>query len=148
MARMKPNVMKLRRQKRAWANNLRGRGMMQPNRDVIKQYALAARGLEDTEFVDRLADPIPVKNREALKQQGELEAWLPDGCDMRFRGPGVNNPFQECFTYHNSQKNCFVVIHVDIAMGIERRSTTYSSKELLLMCWDMDTIVWVYKARR
>jgi hypothetical protein len=145
MARQKPNVIKLARQRRAWAKSLSRRGMMQPNRDVIKQYALAARGLQDEEFVDRVADTIKVRNREALKIQGELEGWLPDSCNMRFSGPGPNNPFQECFTYHNSRKDCFVVVHKDLTLGIERRSTTYSSKELLLMCWGMDAIQWVFK---
>lgn len=148
---MQQKVLKMKRMRRAWANSLRGRGMMQPNRDVIKQYARAARGLEDKEFVDRLADskgPFIGAKKEVLKQQGELEAWLPEGCNMRFLGPGPKTPWQESFVYHNSRRDCFVVIHWDIQLGIERRSTTYSSKELLLMCWDMDAIQWVYKAKK
>lgn len=141
---------KLMRQKRAWANSLRGRGMMQPNRELIRMYADHARGLEDREFVDSMANalgPAIAARKEALKKQGEFEAWLPKDCNLRFAGPGPNIPgHQECMSYTNSRKDCFVVVHRDIKSGIERRSTTYSSKELLTMCWELDTIVWVYKA--
>jgi len=141
--------LKLQRQRRAWAKSLGRKGLQQPNRDIIKMYKHHAKGLEDKDFVDRAADqlgPAIAKRKEALAKQGELEAWLPDGCDMKFQGPGPSSPFQESWVYHNSRKDCFVVIHLDKYNGIERRSTTYSSKELLLMCWEGNAIQWVYKA--
>lgn len=145
---MEQKRMKMRRQKRAWANSLRGRGMQQPNRDVIQMYAKHARGLEDKEFVDRLADslgPAIARRKEMLAQLGELHGWLPDGCHLSFNGPGPQTPYQECRTYTNSRHDCFVVVHKDLKHGIERRSTTYSSKALLLMCWEGDAIMWVFK---
>lgn len=139
-----------KRMRRAWGKSFSRSKLLQPNRMMVSMYADHARGLEDKKFIDRVGTamgPAIAKRLEALQKQGEFEAWLPKDCNLRFAGPGPNIPgHQECVSYTNSRKDCFVVVHRDIKSGIERRSTTYSSKELLTMCWELDTIVWVYKA--
>lgn len=144
MARKHPNVLKLQRQRRAWAKSLQRRGMMQPNRDVIKNYKLHARGLEDREFVDSIAREIlpDYQRRVKLARQAQLEAGMPEGCDQRVLGPTGKDCLQESWIYSNSQKNCFVLVHVDLTTRIERKSVPFSSKELLLMCWEGGAINW------
>ena len=139
-----PNLLKLRRQKRAWAKSLQRRGMMQPNRDVIRNYKLHARGLEDVEFVDRIAAEIlpDFKRRQKLALQDKIEAGMPEGCDHRVVGPSGKDQLQESWIYSNSKRNCFVLVHVDLTTSIERKSVTYSSLDLLMMCWEGDAIRW------
>lgn len=140
---MQQKAMKMRRQKRAWAKSLQRRGLMQPNRDVIKEYKAHARGLEDKDFVDSVANEIlPFKNKEKLRRQAELEAGLPDNCDHRIIGPTGRDALQESWIYFNSQKNCFVLVHVDLEESIERKSQTYSSLEMLMMVWEGGAIRW------
>lgn len=147
---MAQKSLKMVRMRRAYAKTFRPRNYQQPVRELVKTYVEHAQGLVDQTFVDVVGAELEKRkliDREKVKQQSELETWLPKGCDMKFRGPGPSTPFQESWTYHNSRKDCFVVIHLDKHNGIERRSTTYSSKELLLMCWDGDAIQWVYKQK-
>lgn len=138
-----PNVLKLQRQRRAWAKSLNRRGMMVPNREVIKNYKLHAKGLEDKEFVDRIADAIlPHRMKEKFRKQAELEAGLPEGCDHKVLGPTGRDALQESWIYSNSQRNCFVLVHVDLETRIERNSPPYSSIELLMMFWEGGAIQW------
>lgn len=149
MARKHPNVLKLQRQKRAWAKSLQRRGMMQPNRDVIKNYKLHARGLEDREFVDRVAAEVlpDFKRRQKLYQQAKIEAGLPEGCDHRVLGPTGKDNLQESWIYSNSQRNCFVLVHIDWEQEIERKSMAFLSIDNLMMCWEAGAIKWVEKRR-
>lgn len=139
-----PNVGKLKRQRRAWAKSLQRRGMMQPNREVIKNYKEHARGLEDVEFVDRIATEIipDFAKRQKLAKQAQLEAALPDGCDQRVLGPTGKDELQESWIYFNSQRNCFVLVHVDHTSRTERKSQPFSSLVLLEMCWEGGSIRW------
>lgn len=138
-----PNVLKLQRQRRAWAKSLQRRGMQVPNREVIRNYKAHAKGLEDKEFVDRIADAIlPHKMKEKFRKQAELEAGLPEGCDHRVLGPTGRDALQESWIYSNAQRNCFVLVHVDLETRIERKSMAFSSLELLMMRWEGGAINW------
>lgn len=139
--------LKMARMRRAYAKTFRPRNYQQPNRDMIKALNLAAQGLVDETFVDIEANALKIHEQKMrhLRKQATLENWLPKDCHLKTLGPGPQTPFQESWTYCNSRKDCFVVVHLDKHNGIERRSTTYSSKELLLMCWEGDAIQWVYK---
>lgn len=138
-----PNVLKAKRQRRAWAKSLARRGMQVPNREVIKNYKLHAQGLEDKEFVDRIADAIiPHQLKEKFRKQAELEAGLPEGCDHRVLGPTGRDNLQESWIYSNAQRNCFVLVHVDLETRIERKSMSFSSLELLMIEWEGGAIRW------
>lgn len=141
---MQQKTMKMQRQRRAWAKSLQRRGMMVPNRDVIKNYKHHARGLEDAEFVDRIAEEIipDFKRREKLFQQAVKEAGLPEGCDQRVLGPTGKDNLQESWIYSNSQRNCFVLVHVDLETRIERKSMAFLTLELLMMEWEGGAIRW------
>lgn len=155
---MQQKVLKMKRQRRAWAKTLSRRGYMQPNRDVIKEYKHHAQGLEvDERKVDEAVRLMRIKDGElnpkkrnfqskarldALRRQAELEATLPDGCDLKFSGPTVPDIYQETFIYFNSKKTKFVLVLRDLEQRIERVSVVFSSKELLVMCWEMDRVYW------
>jgi len=152
-------ITKMKRMRRAWARSLVRKGGFNPNREVIKEYSLRARGLAvDETAADKIAAELlrkdgegPLEKRippgrvEALQKQAELEAELPNACNMRVIGPTGVDQLQESWIYFNSRKDCFVLVHRDLTEGIERKSTAYSSKELLLMCWEGDAILWVSK---
>ena len=141
---MQQKTFKMQRQRRAWAKSLQRRGMMVPNRDVIKNYKEHARGLADAEFVDRIAEEIipDFKRREKLYQQAVIEAGLPEGCTQRVLGPTGKDNLQESWIYSNSQKNCFVLVHVDLETRIERKSMAFLTLELLMMEWAGGAIRW------
>lgn len=143
---MQQKELKMRRQRRAWAKSLTRSGGKQPNRDVIKMYKHHARGLEDETFVDTVADLVaPFADKQKLKRQAELEAGMPPECTLRVLGPTGRDQLQESWIYFNSRKTCFVLVHMDLEQRIELRSTTYSSKELLVMCWEGGRVDWVDK---
>lgn len=145
---MAQKTMKMKRMRRAYAKTFTPRNYLVPNRDMIKALKDSANGLVDTAFVDTVGIELKLHEEKLrhLRKQATLENWLPKDCILKTLGPGPRTPFQESWTYCNSRKDCFVVIHLDKHNGIERRSTNYSSKELLNMCWDGDAIQWVYKA--
>lgn len=129
------------RERRAWSKQYQSRAPKPPNREAIRHYKDHAKGLADNQFVDSPPPRITL----AKKEQAELELWLPEGCDQRVLGPSGRDQLQESWIYSNSQKNCFVLVHVDRTTSIERRSTTYSSIDLLMMYWGGDAIRWVEK---
>lgn len=161
MGRKSANTIKLGRQRRAWAKQLSRRGYMQPNRDVINEYKHRAQGLEVNEArIDEAVRLMRIKDGEtnpkkrefqsearldALRHQAELEAILPDGCDLKFSGPTVPDIYQETFIYFNAKKTKFVLVLRDLEQRIERMSVVFSSKELLVMSWEMDRVYWVEK---
>lgn len=146
--------LKLKRQRRAWAKTLSRKGYMQPNREVIREYKDRAAGLavfDDAPQVrfdavmHRMSREAGQRKLEALKKQAQFEMGLPRDCEMSFKGPTVPDMYQETLIYFNSTKTKFVLILRDLEQRIERVSTVYSSKELLIMCWGMDKVAWVGK---
>lgn len=151
---MQQKGFKLARQRRAWAKQLSRRGYMQPNRDVIREYKDRAAGLsifDDApqvrfDAVMRKMDLEKAQRKIAqLKKQAQFEMGLPMDCDMSFHGPTVPDIYQETLIYFNSKKTKFVLVLRDLEQKIERVSTVFSSKELLIMCWEMDRVAWVGK---
>ncbi len=148
--------LKMARQRRAWSKDYQRRGYMQPNREVIQEYKQRAKGLAVfDDAVDRLLSELvsPGKKeikkdqrlREAVLQQAQLEAALPMDCTMRVRGPGPQHARLESFLYFNSQKTKFVLVHRDLNEGIERVSQPYPTKEVILLCWEGDNVLWKMK---
>lgn len=147
----------MKRQRRAWSKQFQHKGGFQPNREVIRQYQDSARGigLDEREIDDKAAALLrksgeerierrtPPGRVEAHRRQAELEAKLPDGCDMRYRGPGPQTEEQSSFIYRNSRKTQFVLVYIDLRNKIESRSIVYSSQELLIMAWELDRVFWV-----
>lgn len=156
---MQQKTLKMKRQRRAWAKQFRQRGYMAPNREVIREYKHHAAGLEvDERTIDELIILQQIKEKHpnpgvpqmtsdarkaALKRQAELEK--DTGCEMRVLGPSGRDQLQESWIYFTSRRDCFVLVHRDLDIGIERRSTTFSSMELLTMCWERGAIPWVNK---
>lgn len=148
---MAAKALKDKRQRRAWAKSLGYKGGFTPNREVIKSYKLHARGLEDADFVDSVVNSVAPylrgqrDKKEKLAAQGAIEAWLPDDCILKSTGPGPENQYERWLTYSNSRKDCLVVVHMDLHNGIERRSSTFSSRDYVMLAWELDAIKWVYK---
>lgn len=132
---------KMTRERRAWAKAYQKRAPKPPNREAIRHYASHVKGLKDDQFVDSPAPEITVQQ----KQQALLELMLPDDVDLSFHGPTVPDIYQETLIYFNSRKTKFVLVLRDLEQKIERVSTVYSSKELLMTCWGMDRVAWVGK---
>lgn len=136
--------MKMKRQRRAWAIPLSRNGGQTPNRIVINEYKNRARGLM---IEDDISESIIQKlchdtqKKEALKRQASFELELGDA--LRYRGPGPNNEQEESWVYFNSQKTGFFILHKDKKLGIERKSITFSSKEVLYFKWAKGKVTWV-----
>lgn len=135
---------KIKKMRRAWSVPLQRSGMKSPNRIVINEYKDRARGLM---LEDDISDGVIQKHARslerasALKRQAELE--LRFDAQLRFKGPGPCNAYEESWVYFNSQQTCFFVVHQDKKLGIERRSIEYSCKEILIMKWNMSKTTWV-----
>ncbi len=136
---MQQKRLKMARERRAWAKAYQRRTPKPPNREAIQHYAAHARGLEDNQFVDSPPPKITAKQ----KQQALLELMMPTDCDMSVRGPTTPDIFQESLIYFNPTKTKFVLVIKDLEQRIERISIVFSSKELLIMCWEMDRVNWV-----
>lgn len=141
---MEAKRIKMRKERRAWAVPLQRSGMKQPNRIVINEYKDRARGLM---LPDDISDGIIQKHahsmqrRAALQRQAERE--LQFDAQLRFKGPGPCNDYEESYVYFNSQQSCYFVVHRDKKLFIERRSITYSCKDILVMKWNMGKTTWV-----
>lgn len=158
---MQQKRQKMVRQRRAWAKQLSRSGGKQPNREVIQEYRHHAQGLgHDERKIDEAVRLMRIKDGEAnpqkrefqaeprleaLRKQAELEAILPDGCDLKLSGPTVPDIYQETFIYFNAKKTKWVLVLRDLEQRIERVSTVLSSKELLILSWEMDRVYWVEK---
>jgi len=136
---MQQKRLKMARERRAWAKAYQRRTPKPPNREAIQHYAAHARGLEDNQFVDS----PPPKITSKQKQQALLELMMPVDCDMSVRGPTAPDIFQESLIYFNPTKTKFVLVIKDLEQRTERISIVFSSKELLIMCWEMDRVCWV-----
>jgi hypothetical protein len=136
---MQAKRLKMARERRAWAKAYQRRTPKPPNREAIQHYAAHARGLEDNQFVDSPPPKISAKQ----KQQALLELMMPIDCDMSVRGPTVPDIFQESLIYFNPTKTKFVLVIKDLEQKLERISIVFSSKELLIMCWEMDRVCWI-----
>lgn len=136
---MQQKRLKMARERRAWARAYQRRTPKPPNREAIQHYAAHARGLEDNQFVDSPPPKISAKQ----KQQALLELMMPVDCDMSVRGPTAPDIFQESLIYFNPTKTKFVLVIKDLEQRTERISIVFSSKELLIMCWEMDRVCWV-----
>lgn len=136
--------LKMKRQRRAWAIPLSRSSGRNPNRIVINEYKQRARGLE---LSDDISDSIiqqfahTHERRQALKRQASFELELGDA--LRFRGPGPNTDQEESWIYFNPQKTAFFILHRDKKLKIERKSITFSSKEVLLFKWAKSKVTWV-----
>lgn len=136
--------LKMKRQRRAWAISLSRSGGRTPNRIVINEYKQRARGLMLT---DDVSESVIQKfchdnnKREALKRQATFELELGDA--LRYRGPGPNTDQEESWVYFNPQKTAFFILHRDKKLGIERKSITFSSKEILYFRWTTGKVRWV-----
>lgn len=126
------------RERRAWAKAYERRTPKPPNREAIQHYKSHVKGLEDNQFVD---SPPPVLTLKQ-KQQTLLELLMPIDCDMSVRGPTIPDELQESLIYFNATKTKFVLVLRDLEQRIERISVVFSSKELLVMCWEMDKVRW------
>lgn len=141
---MQAKLIKIKRERRAWARPLSMSGMKTPNRMVLDQYKMSARGLA---FDGAITETIAARHihdaerRLAFQRQAELEVRFD--AQLRFKGPGPSNVYEESWVYFNSQQTCFFVVHRDKKLGIERRSITYSCKEILITKWSMGKTTWV-----
>lgn len=136
--------LKMKRMRRAWATPLSRASGCNPNRIVINEYKQRARGLM---LDDDISESIIQKfcheadRREALARQAKYELEL--GNAMRFRGPGPCNNYEESWIYFNSSKSAFFILHLDKKIGIQRKSISYSCKEILITKWNMGKVTWV-----
>ena len=135
---MQAKRLKMARERRAWAKAYQRRTPKPPNREAIQHYAAHAKGLEDNQFVDSAPPALTLKQ----KQQALLELLLPDDVNMHVRGPTEPDIFQESLIYFNARKTKFVLVLRDLEQRIERVSYVFSSKELLITCWEMDRVNW------
>ena len=147
---MQQKRLKMARMRRAYARTFRRSNGGSPNREVIKEYQLRARGLAFGNVEDVCDALLPGKMEIADKQnklnqlhkQALLEAMMPIDCDMHVRGPTEPDIFQESLIYFNARKTKFVLVLRDLEQHIERVSYVFSSKELLITCWEMDRVNW------
>ena len=149
------------RMRRSQPKTFRQRNYFQPNREIIKEYQNRAAGLGvDEAVIDEMImlqklkekDPHPGVHhmtgegrKAALKRQAELEAKMPNQCELRVLGPTGRDELQQSWIYFNPTKTCFVLVHIDNTQNIQRMSMTYPSKDLLMLSWELGRVLWVEK---
>lgn len=146
---MQAKSLKLRRQKRAWAKPLAIASGITPNRGVLGEYKERAKGLGLSEYEqDQLIrlfykrDPIvgtPAGRAEVLALLEELKKRVPELMFFEV----LDNCYQRCVLFYNSDKTCWIVSHTDKRKHITRRSIEYGTKSRALQVWYMDKVIWV-----
>lgn len=120
------------------------RGLRVPNRIVINEYKHRAKGLA---FDDDLSDSVIQKHAHSLERQAALKRQadreMAFDTELRFKGPGPCNVYEESWIYFNSKMSCYFIVHTDKKLHIERRSIEYSCKEILITKWNMNKTTWV-----
>lgn len=143
---MAQKALKLKRQRRAWNKYGNMKSGIQPSRIVLEEYKQRARGLAfDKSIADKIAlgfKGITPARLEAIKRQAEEEARLPEDVTLCFKGPGPCNVYQESWIWTNSKRTVWLVVHKDFKRRVQRTSIIYSSKEVLVIKWEMGKITW------
>lgn len=137
---MEGKLIKQRRMRRAWARPLSVKSGIQPNRDVIQQYQRTAKGLGVEEARTRFPNVAPGRH----DIQDRIDEILQQFEDPMFITL-VDNLFQRCRLYFNSQKNVCVLQHVDWRSRVVRISISYPKLTRARHAFESDSVRWRIK---
>lgn len=147
---MQAKTVKLRRQRRAFAKKLAYRGMSVPNREILGEYKMRAKGLEiDENDEDNLIRAIYKRDpwtgmtearREVLRRLVHIREAVPEM--LFFWLPGYPNSVVGARIFFNAQKNCFILAEDDYRRGIMKVSLASGNKHILIDLWSRGKLTW------
>lgn len=141
---LQAKVIKLKRQRRAWARPLTVKSGIQANREVVKQYQDTVKGLGQE--IGEVRFPNVAAGRAELmlryKTPGDpLRGIIDDIRDPMFVKL-VDNSRRRCRVYFNSGMSCFILQLVDWRKRKVYLSITYPSSTRAIQVWMEDKVNW------
>lgn len=144
---MTTKVLKIKKLRRSFPKNYAANYVTvgrRPNQEILAGYKERAKSLAfDEAFWDWVSPPrfkgVPPARYAVLQQIEKLEERFP----LKLCFSIISTSFQKCLIFFNSEKTCFVVVHVDYVKGIFRRSLAYSNKERAVSAWNTSKVRWV-----
>lgn len=148
---MQQKMIKIKKQRRAWARPLQVKSGIRPNFDVIRQYKQSAKGLAMSDeqadaLYRRLFKRDPWKGNgparlEVLKLLVEMKDKTPDYLFFSI----LDSNTLRVRVYFDSLKTTFYIVEEDFTYGVVRRSILYSTKERAISVWHTSSVAWVEK---
>lgn len=134
---MKAKVIKLKRQRRAWARPFTIKSGIQANREVVKQYQDTVKGL-GKDIAEVRFPSIPAGRHELMLRYNTpgdpLRGIIEDIRDPFFVTI-VENARQRCRIYYNSQMTVYIIQWVNWREQRVRISHTYNSSARAIEAW-------------
>lgn len=140
----KAKVIKLKKQRRAWARPFRVKSGIEPNREVVRQYQDTAKGLGKDIAQVRFPNIAPGR-REMMDRINTIGDPLR-GIHTDIKDPLFvniqNNTRQRCRLFWNSQLTVFILQWVHWEKGWVRLSIQYSNSAKAKSAWETDRVIW------
>jgi hypothetical protein len=141
---MQAKVIKLKRQRRAWARPSSVKSGIQPNREVIRQYQDTAKGLG--KIIAQVRFPNVAPGRKEIMDKINTIGDPLRGIALDIKDPLfvkiVDNSRQRCRVYFNSGMSCFILQWAHWEKGFVKISMTYASSTRAIDAWNTDRVVW------
>lgn len=141
---LKPKLIKLKRERRAWAKPLAVKSGAQGNREVIKQYQDTVKGL-GLEIAQVRFPNVAAGRKELMLRYNTpgdpLRGIIEDIRDPFFVSI-VDNSRQRCRIYFNSGMSVYILQWVDWRKSKVHLSITYPSSTRAIQVWMEDKVVW------
>jgi hypothetical protein len=141
---LKPKLIKLKRQRRAWARPLSVKSGIQPSREVIRQYQDTAKGL-GREIAEVRFPNVAAGRHELMlryKTPGDPLRGIIDDIRDPFFVTLVENSRQRCRIYYNSGMTCYIIQWADYRKNKVHLSITYPSSARAIDVWMTGKVIW------
>ena len=147
---MQAKMMKLRKQKRAWAKPYSMKSYLSPNTEVMQRYKTSAGSLKMTEeYATTLQKAVyghtfkgvPPERKAVL----ELIEKFHDSAPIHFCL--ISNSRHEARVFHNSQRTAYILVYQDHVNHMVMRSIEYSNLDRLVNRWEAEKVTWVEAKR-
>lgn len=141
---MKAKVIKLKRQRRAWAKPLAVKSGARPNPEVVAQYQNTVKGLGLEIAQVRFPNVAAGRHELMLRYQtpGDPLRGIIDDIRDPFFVTLVENSRQRCRIFYNSGMTCYIIQWADYRKGKVHLSITYPSSTHAIDAWMQGRVMW------
>ena len=146
---MQAKMLKLRKQRRAWARPLSIAAGIRPNVEVIKGYKEAAKGLAlSDQELDQLVFVLFGTQHKGISppRKAVLDTLtrIRDDVPEMFYRTILANQYQRVRAYHNGDETLWAVVHECFEKNFVRRSIFYGSFNICKIRWEQKRLSWTF----
>ena len=141
---VKPKLLKLKRQHRAWARPFSVKSGARPNPELVSQYQQTVKGL-GVEIAQVRFPNVAAGRHELMlryKDPGDPLRGIIDDIRDPFFVTLVENSRQRCRLYYNSKMTCYILQWADYRKRKVHLSMTYPSSAYAIDAWMQDKVKW------